>query len=433
MKVIGIDIGTTSISSVVMEAETGEQLTSRTLPNDAAVQGEVWARQQDAGRIWEKCRSLVDEYTAEWPDIRRIGLTGQMHGMLYVDKDGNALSPLTTWEDERGNLPCKDGQTYAEILSGTTGYPMATGYGLTTHYYNMLNGKVPEGAVCITTIMDFAGMKLAGLKRPVTHASNAAGFGLFDLEQNGFDREACQKAGIDPSMLPEIVEKECVIGKTDTGIEIVVPIGDNQAGILGLVQEPDDVVINIGTSSQISVVRDERMTDSGLECRPFVDGKYLYLGAGLCGGSFFRLLNDFFCEVCSLFSEGADRTEVFGRMMQAAEEEYDREDGLTVHTQFRGKRSDPGLRGRIDGIDMKNLTPGALTLGFYRGVCMELYESYRLMKVPEGKGRLLLCGNALRNNPLLRKICEDLFRRKAVLTEQKEETAAGAAILAAGV
>ena len=107
MKVIGMDIGTTSISSVVMDTETGRQLTSRTIPNDTAVPGPVWVRQQDPEQIWEKCINLVEEYKRTWPDIARIGLTGQMHGMLYVDKDGNAISLLTTWEDERGNLPCE--------------------------------------------------------------------------------------------------------------------------------------------------------------------------------------------------------------------------------------------------------------------------------------------------------------------------------------
>ena len=448
MKVIGMDIGTTSISSVVMDTETGRQLTSRTIPNDTAVPGPVWVRQQDPQQIWEKCFNLVEEYKRTWPDIARIGLTGQMHGMLYVDKDGNAISLLTTWEDERGNLPCEDkrvkqasknsmpqnGKTYAEYLSDLTGYPMATGYGLTTHFYNLLNDCVPTNAACITTIMDYVGMKLTGATRPVTHTTNAASFGLFDMQKMDFDREACTRAGIDASLLPEVLKEESIIGKTYTGIEVVVAIGDNQAGVLGLVQDPDDAVISIGTSSQISVVRTEIIPDTDVECRPFVEGKYLYLGVGLCGGTSFAMLNRFFCETCEQFSSGADKNTMFGMMMRAAEKEYDREavsgESLKINTQFRGTRLDPTLRGSITGITMNNFTPGALVLGFYRGVCMELYETYQKLQLPEGKGRLLLCGNALRNNPLLRKICEEVFGRKAFLPDYKEEAAVGAAKLA---
>ena len=117
-------------------------------------------------------------------------------------------------------------------------------------------------------------------------------------------------------------------------------------------------------------------------------------------------------------------------MMQAAEKEQSGEQ-LTVNTQFRGTRQGPNLRGSITGITMNNFTPGALVLGFYRGVCTELYETYQKMHLPEGRGRLLLCGNALRNNPLLRRICEDVFSRKAFISDQKEEAAVGAAKLAA--
>ena len=342
---------------------------------------------------------------------------------------------MTTWEDERGNLPAPvTGKTYAEQLSDLTGYPMATGYGLTTHFYNLLNDCAPTNAACITTIMDYVGMKLTGATRPVTHTTNAASFGLFDMQKMDFDREACTRAGIDASLLPEVLKEESIIGKTDTGIEVVVAIGDNQAGVLGLVQDPDDAVISIGTSSQISVVRTEIIPDTDVECRPFVEGKYLYLGVGLCGGTSFAMLNRFFCETCDLFSSGADKNTMFGMMMRAAEKEYDREavsgESLKINTQFRGTRLDPTLRGGITGITMNNFTPGALVLGFYRGVCTELYETYQKMQLPEGKGRLLLCGNALRNNPLLRKICEDVFGRKAFLPDYKEEAAVGAAKLA---
>ncbi len=63
-----------------------------------------------------------------------IGMTGQMHGMLYVDHRGEAVSPLYTWQDGNGNELTKDGRTYAEILGEATG-TAASGYGLTTHYY----------------------------------------------------------------------------------------------------------------------------------------------------------------------------------------------------------------------------------------------------------------------------------------------------------
>ena len=430
MKTIGIDIGTTSVSSVVMDNESGMQVASKTLPNDTAILGKPWERQQDPNQIFEKCRALLDGYKKEWPDIGRAGITGQMHGMLYVNAEGEAISPLVTWEDERGSQFFRDGRSYVEELCEVTGYPMATGFGLTTHYYNLQNGLVPADAAYMMTIMDYVAMRFTGMKRPVSHASNAASFGLFDIETCQFDSEACNRAGIDRTMLPEVIQGERMLGTTDNGIQIAVPIGDNQAGILGLVRESGDVVLNIGTSSQISMVSDSIRKESDLDCRPYVGGKYLLLGAGLCGGTSFRMLNRFFREVIGECSAEISESEMFRCMTQAAENAYKKGGGLKVATQFRGKRSDPKLRGSISGIDMTNFTPGNLTLGFYRGVCEEMFDAYKKMGADPEKGQLLLCGNALRNNDLLRTLCKEIFGRAGQLMEQKEETAVGAAKLA---
>ncbi|MCC8045373.1 MAG: hypothetical protein LIP12_07745 [Clostridiales bacterium] len=82
---------------------------------------------------------------------------------------------------------------------------------------------------------------------------------------------------------------------------------------------------------------------------------------------------------------------------------------------------------------MSNLTPGNLTLGFYKGVCEELYEAYQKMPVEQTGGKLFLCGNAIRNNDLLQKVCRDIFSREVYLPVWKEEAAAGAAKLAMDV
>ncbi len=474
MKVIGIDIGTTSISSVVIDSDGWIQLASKTVANDTAIAGEAWQNMQDADRIFGKCARLIEAYRASWPDISRIGITGQMHGMLYTDDKGLAVSPLTTWQDERGNQMQENGKTYVQELQEKTGCRMATGFGLTTHAYNLKNGLVPPKAQCIVTIMDYVAMRLCGNDRAIMHPSNAASFGLFDIEKGCFDLEACRAAGIDTRMLPEIASSEQLIGRTPDGIEVMIPIGDNQAGIMGLIQDERDIVINVGTSSQISMIisslpkgsglksngfersglkssqlegcelkrsglegselEDGELKGSRLEYRPYVGGKYLVLGAGLCGGISFSMLNEFFKMVAEGLGAKASKEAVFHYMTEEAEkiyeQVYEQDADLQVCTQFRGTRLDPSLRGSIEHISMTNFTPGNLVLGFYRGVLSELYEAYQKMESVSEEGRILLCGNAFRNSPLLRQLCQDMFQRDVVLSDQKEETATGAAKLA---
>ena len=63
-----------------------------------------------------------------------------MHGILYVDENGNALSPLITWQDERGNLQRKN-LSYAKELSLLTSYEMATGFGVTTLFFDLVGSN----------------------------------------------------------------------------------------------------------------------------------------------------------------------------------------------------------------------------------------------------------------------------------------------------
>ena len=160
MKSLGIDIGTTTICGVLLDGGTGELLDSRTLSNDTAVRTENdWEHLQDPEKILEKCRRILEAFRDGEEDIVSVGVTGQMHGILYTDAEGRVVSPLYTWQDRRGDLPCKESrdgkeETWAGELSRKTGYPAASGFGLVTHYYHVKNGTVPREAVSLCTIPD---------------------------------------------------------------------------------------------------------------------------------------------------------------------------------------------------------------------------------------------------------------------------------------
>lgn len=430
MRAVGLDIGTTSISGVVIDTDIGAQLDSITVANDAALEtGRPWERVQDPEKIFSRCLSVI-ESLGEKRGMDCLGLAGQMHGIVYLDAGGRAVSPLYTWEDGRGDLPLEGGETYAQVLARLTGRPTPTGFGLTTHFYNLKNGLVPDKAACLCSISDYVAARLCNSRRAVSHPSNAAGLGLYDLNVLDFDFKAVERAGIDPALLPEKAQRGVAVGHTYEDVPVAVPIGDNQAGIFGSASD-EDLVINIGTSSQVSMITDAPLSIPGLECRPFVNGKYALLGAGLCGGSSFRLLNGFFREVCAPFCR-VSQDDMYDFMENAAGEALKLGGGPVVKPFFRGTREEPGLRGSIEGISMENLTPGSLALGFYQGVCRELLGFYKMMpEEARDKGRLVLSGNAARNNRLLAELIKDVFHRPAVLTPYREEAATGAAIFAA--
>ena len=173
MKTLGIDIGTTTISAAVLE--DGQFLASETRANGAFIPSALTcAREQDVEKITQTALSVIETLFERYPDIHSIGVTGQMHGILYVDADGNAVSPLYTWQDARGSLPHSKTESWVQYLTRETGCLAAVGFGLATHAYNLAAGLVPPAAVTCCTIGDYLAMRLCGLAAPRMDDSNAA-------------------------------------------------------------------------------------------------------------------------------------------------------------------------------------------------------------------------------------------------------------------
>ena len=229
MKAIGLDIGTTTISAVVLDLVKKKILTVKNIRNDSAIRSDnPWEAVQDPRRIIKKAMDLLDEIIGNYPDFYAIGLTGQMHGIVYLNKGGHFISPLYTWQDQSGNQPVFDGVSVVERAKREYGLPVATGYGLATYLYHANKGLVPEGARYICTIMDYLGMKLSGRKTPLMHVSNADSLGFFDTEKCCFDLDAISAMGGDTTLLPEVTATFDCLG-TFRQIPVTVALGDNQA------------------------------------------------------------------------------------------------------------------------------------------------------------------------------------------------------------
>lgn len=433
MKVIGIDIGTTTISGVVLD-DTGV-LEARTIENSCFIQTEKeWERIQNAEEIVKKAGALLDELLGRHSDTKRIGLTGQMHGIVYFNQDGISVSPLYTWQDARGSL-CADGQIpLTEEIQKKCGIRAASGYGLVTHIYNLRHQLVPQTAVGFCTIMDYFGMRLTGRKVPLIHAGNAAGFGFFDGRNMHFETEKLAGMGVEATWLPPICTEVELLG-TYRGCEVTTAIGDNQASFLGSAgKEPNTLLINMGTGGQISILSDQYFTADEIEARPFLDGNYLLVGASLCGGKAYALLEHFFrsfvAEATGIDQPLYGTLEKLARAGKERAQEKEAERRLQVETTFDGTRAHPELGGSITNLFSDNFTPEAFAYGVLEGMGQELYHMYRMVQAGTAIKikRMIGSGNGLRKNPVLCEIMEELFGTKLVLAQYEEEAAVGAAM-----
>lgn len=409
MKAIGIDIGTTSICGVLYDAEKGTVVRSVTKSSNAFLKGCAdYEKIQSVEKIIGTATEILDGFISdEEGEVCSIGLTGQMHGIVYADADGHAVSPLYTWQDARGDLPYLD-TTYAKYLNSFCGY------GNVTDFYNVKNNIKPLRAVSHCTIYDYLAMHLCGLKTPVIHTSSAAGLGCYDIEDKRFTYDC-------PA---EITDDFAIIGEYK-GIPVSVGIGDNQASVFSTLGDESDLLLNIGTGSQISLISYKPCTADNIETRPYIDGKYLLVGAALCGGRAYSLLKSFYADLLSEVTSVTE-TQVYSLMNNLVSKIET--PTLKTDTRFAGTRFDPSVKGSISNISVDNFTPSQLTKSFLQGMADELYNMYSQMNIK--KSGIVGSGNGIRKNPALARIFEETFGSSLKIPAHLEEASAGAAMFA---
>ena len=418
---LGIDTGTTSISIAAIDS-SGQMITHRTLNHSSFIEGESFNKIQNPERIKNFVNDILVDIMKTFGTPSGIGLTGQMHGMLYVNAHGDSVSPLYTWEDQSGIETVK--------ILREHGMKCSVGYGLATHLYLQMSKKIPNDAVKMTTISDYIAMKLCGNTSPVLSSDMAASWGCFDLRTHEFMYDSLKSAGVNVSYLPEIVRGYHVIGHTKENVPVVCSVGDNQAAVKGSLRdsEDDSLLLNVGTGSQISLVTNEYYDSEGdIETRPYGENKYILSGASLCGGRAYALLEGFYRSVSG--------HECYDVMMKDAEkfiETYGMSNAWEVETTFSGTRSNPNKRGSISGISTENFCPGAFTAGVIRGIVEELHGMYEAMKTMTGREAKYLAGsgNGLRKNKLMQRIASEMFGMEVHIPEYTEEAACGAAMCA---
>ncbi|CAM4302378.1 sedoheptulokinase [Paenibacillus endophyticus] len=431
----GIDIGTTSISIILSSIETGETVKLVTTMNTTVISSKRnWEKQQNPDQIAAMVVNLIQDCSEVWQQVAAIGISNQMHGVLYIDRSGNAVSPLYTWQDGRGDLPMTASVTYAESLGEFWGQPIATGYGLVTHYFNVLNDGLSADCYKLCTIGDYVAMKLCGLNEPIMDATHAAAIGFFSAETHSFEFDRLESAALDATILPELAGKDGLVGYTPDGKPVICAIGDNQASFLGSVPRlSDSVLLNIGTGAQISAYSDRWLKADGLETRPFPGGGYLLVGASLSGGKSYALLKSFFQETVRAFGTLAE-DELYSEMNRLAEAALDSGvPPLRFDTRFYGTRIDPAAAGGINGLLASNFTPGHFAAGILNGVADELMDFIQLAppQLSSVWTNAVGSGNGIRKNGVMQRLLRERLSLPLRLSGAAEEAAFGAAIYSA--
>ena len=456
MPYIGLDLGTTSITAILLETGTGDVLAKHSVSNDTETTS---PDQKAAGRSeWDidgmisKTIFLLKLVAADAPDhgtIEGIGVTGQQHGMVLLGHEGTPITPFIGWQDRRCHDPHQEGKTYLENMMalGGRGFTRsecspARGYMGASLFWLSQNGMLPGSAVA-----SFAPDYLVGRlcnKVPVTDPTNAAGSGLYDVIERRWNAELLSSLGIPQSVLPRVQASCSWAGKlcgnlaSEIGIPAGTPVtnacGDNQASFAGSVSDYKySVLVNIGTGGQISVYNPGSIRIEGFLVRPYLKSGYLLVGAGMTGGRSYAVLERFIRAVGQEIFGVEPIDGIYDRLNELASAVSAGSDDLICEPAFTGSLTEPDRRGRFSGINDMNLTPGHLARSLLEGMAMQFFRMYESMRYQGIAPRTLLvgAGNGVRKNPLLGPILSDTFGLALNVVKHGEEAAIGASLCAA--
>jgi sugar (pentulose or hexulose) kinase len=455
--VVGIDLGTTTITALALSAESGDVIATATVPNTAETTSPA---DKARGRSEWNTRAIVDaacaclrqvsqRIGANWARLTGLGLTGQQHGMVHADEK-QPLSPFINWQDRRGEEPYPGSTlTYVEEAlrragddaRRRTGCRLAAGYMGVTLFWMRANGAIPpDGKACFIT--DYFGAMLTGT-RPATDPTCAASSGLFNVKAGVWDSDLIATLGLTPTLFPEVRPSGALLGTVTasmaeaTGLPeelpVFVGIGDNQASFIGSVAYRDDsVLVNVGTGGQVSVYFDEFRNDPLLETRPFPGGGYLLAAAGLCGGRSYALLERFYRQVGEQLCGAAAGEPLYAVMNRLAASIPRGAGGLVCEPFFSGTRHQPELRASWTGVSTENFTPAHATRALLEGMARAFNTGYDAIGRLGGGGKkqLVGAGNGLRENQVLARCVADEFGMPLHFPLHREEAAYGAALVA---
>ena len=244
---LGIDVGTSGTKTLAMD-ETGKILASATAEYPCDHPRPGWS-EQDPALWWKAVVTTVHAVLAKGglrpADVAGVGLSGQMHGSVFLDADGHVIRPALLWNDQRTALQCAEIEQKAggrEALVRMVANPALTGF--TAPKILWVRKHEPAAWDRVRQVLlpkDYIRYRLTGTYS--TEVSDASGTLLLDVAHRRWSTDLLSKLDLDPALLPacyespEVSGKVSALGASETGLAVGTPVvgggGDQPAGAIG--------------------------------------------------------------------------------------------------------------------------------------------------------------------------------------------------------
>lgn len=419
-RLLGIDVGTSALKAVLID-ETGAVIKSASAEYPLATPHTGWAEQSPED-WWAACQTCLTEI-GELPDA--IGLTGQMHGSVFLDSQGQVVRPALLWCDQRTKQQCADIE--AKVGKGEvvriTCNPMLPGFQLPKLIWLRDNEPTAFGQVAHVLLpKDFLAYRLTGHMQ--SEPSDASGTGAFNVSQKTWSPELLERLGVNEALFPACAESWSVVGVTQNGVPVVAGGGDQAAGAVGVgAVEPGVVSLSMGTSGVAFGTVKRPMPDPSGSAHVFchANGGWHAMGVTLSCGGAVRWARDVLCPQLS-----------YEQMTSLASDSEVGANGVSFSTYLAGERcpdlADAAMGGFV-GLSLSTTTAD-LVRAVFEGA------TYSLAGCVEAIARLGCESSELRltgggaTSPFWAQMVADAVGKPCVTLRVDEGPALGAAILA---
>ncbi len=437
---IGIDSSTTATKALLMDEE-GQIISVASSEYTFQVPHPLWS-EQEAGLWWnatiKSIQKVLQESGVDGEAVKGIGLTGQMHGLVLLDKNGEVLRPAILWNDQRTGAQCDEirSRLGKEKLIDITGNDALTGF--TAPKILWVQEEEPEIYAKIAKILlpkDYVRYRLTG--EYAIDRAGGAGTLLFDIRKRTWSEEVVKALGIDMAWLPPTFEGTDITGSISkeaakaTGLKPETPVmaggGDQAAAAVGTGAVLEGIIsLSLGTSGVVFATTDSVVIEPEGRLHSFchsVPGKWHLMGVMLSAAGSLRWHRDTFAPAMN-----------FDDLVQPATDIPPGSEGLLFLPYLTGERTpypDPLARGSFVGLTVRHGLPH-MTRAVLEGVSFGLRDSLELMKAAglADVSQIRVTGGGAKSE-LWRQILADVLGVEIVTVNSKEGAAYGAGLIAA--
>jgi len=451
---LGIDIGTSGTKALIADTK-GKVIATADSPHTLLTPKPGWT-EQNPDQWWKATtlavRKVMKAARVKGSDIISIGLSGQMHGSVFLDAKDKVIRPALLWNDQRTVKQCDDILQKvggAKAMLDMVGNLPVTGY--TVPKLLWLRDNEPKNYDRLKTLLlpkDYVRLILTGER--ATDIGDASGTAMVDIRARKWSKEFISKIDIDTSILPRIYESPEVTGTLlesaakllglKAGIPVVAGAGDVMSGAIGNgVVEPGIINANLGTGGVMCGHSDTPALDDqgdtigriATMCHA-VPGKYVVFGCMLSAAGSMQWYGDELSQFEHLEARKQKRS-VFELIDAQAHNAPAGCEGLFFLPYLTGERCphpDSNARGAWIGLTRRT-TRAMMTRALMEGVTFGMNDMLKIMReqmnIPVKQVRGTGGGT---KSALWRSIQADTYDAPLVLTNSKEGGAYGVALLA---